>query len=221
MKDKVEARWRETEIANRSRAKADQMVEKINGGAQLSELAAADKLNVQWANGLKRRGNETMPPQACPRRTPQGSAGTAEGKEPTERFVFRVVNINLPTFDASSPDIKPFDDGLKQMSHQLLTEYLIRLKSEIGAHRYQPKRDQPGAGGGGNPDMQIEPTSQAFAQRYTKGSPQVGGRLWWLTWKRRFGVHGHEREADESLLLKSVEGSSIMRGHYSIIQLDR
>lgn len=152
VKDKVEARWRETEIANRLRAKGDQMVEKINGGAQLSELAAADKLNVQWANGLKRRGNETMPPQvvAAVFRTPQGSAGTAEGKEPTERFVFRVVNINLPTFDASSPDIKRLDDGLKRMlAQELLTEYLIKLESEIGT-RINPSAINQALGGGGN-----------------------------------------------------------------------
>jgi len=152
VKDKVEARWRETEIANRLRAKADQMVEKLNSGAQLSELAAADKLNVQWANGLKRRGNETVPQQvvAAVFRTPQGSAGTAEGKEPTERFVFRVVNINVPTFDASSPEVKRLDDGLKRMLKQeLLTEYLIKLESEIGT-RINPNAINQALGVGGN-----------------------------------------------------------------------
>jgi peptidyl-prolyl cis-trans isomerase D len=152
VKDKVEARWRETEIANRLRVKADQIVEKINGGAQLSELAAADKLNVQWANGLKRRGNETIPPQviAAVFRTPQGSAGTAEGKEPTERYVFRVVNTNLATFDASSPDIKRLEDGLKRMlAQELLTEYLIKLESEIGT-RINPSAINQALGSGGN-----------------------------------------------------------------------
>jgi peptidyl-prolyl cis-trans isomerase D len=152
VKDKVEARWRETEIANRLRVKADQIVEKINGGAQLSELAAADKLNVQWANGLKRRGNETIPPQviAAVFRTPQGSAGTAEGKEPTERYVFRVVNTNLATFDTSAPDIKRLEDGLKRMlAQELLTEYLIKLESEIGT-RINPSAINQALGSGGN-----------------------------------------------------------------------
>jgi peptidyl-prolyl cis-trans isomerase D len=152
VKDKVEARWRETEIANRLRFKADQIVEKINGGAQLSELAAADKLNVQWANGLKRRGNETIPPQviAAVFRTPQGSAGTAEGKEPTERYVFRVVNTNLATFDTSAPDIKRLEDGLKRMlAQELLTEYLIKLESEIGT-RINPSAINQALGSGGN-----------------------------------------------------------------------
>jgi peptidyl-prolyl cis-trans isomerase D len=152
VKDKVEARWRETEIATRLRTKADQMVEKLNSGAQLSELAATDKLNVQWANGLKRRGNETIPPQVVSAvfRTPQGSAGSAEGKEPTERFVFRVVNINLPTFEASSPDAKRLDEGLKRMMGQeLLTEYLIKLESEIGT-RINPSAINQALGSGGN-----------------------------------------------------------------------
>jgi peptidyl-prolyl cis-trans isomerase D len=135
VKDKVEARWRDAEIATRLRTKADQMVEKLNGGAQLADLAAADKLTVQWANGLKRNGSEAVPPQVVSAvfRTPQGSAGTAEGKEPTERFVFRVVNINVPSFDATSADIKRIDDGLKQLlSQQLLAEYLVKLETDIG-----------------------------------------------------------------------------------------
>jgi peptidyl-prolyl cis-trans isomerase D len=135
VKDKVEARWREAEIATRLRTKADQMVEKLNGGTQLSDLAAAEKLTVQWANGLKRNGSEAVPPQVVSAvfRTPQGSAGTAEGKEPTERFVFRVVNINVPSFDATSADIKRIDDGLKQLlSQQLLAEYLVKLETDIG-----------------------------------------------------------------------------------------
>jgi peptidyl-prolyl cis-trans isomerase D len=151
VKDRVEARWRDTEIDTRLRAKADQMVEKLNSGTSFTDLAAAEKLNLQWANGLKRRGNETIPSSvvAAVFRTPKGSAGSAEGKSATERFVFRVVNIALPSADASAEDVKRIDDTLKQMlGQELFTEYLIKLENELGSHINPSVMNQ--ALGGGN-----------------------------------------------------------------------
>jgi peptidyl-prolyl cis-trans isomerase D len=145
VKEKVEARWRENEIETRLRAKADEMVKKIDGGAKLADLAATDKLNVLWANNLKRRGSDALPSQviAAVFRTPQGSAGTAEGKDPTERVVFRVINVNVPTFDAASPDVKRLEDALRRVfGEELLTEYLIKLEAEIGTRVNQSAINQ-------------------------------------------------------------------------------
>ncbi len=151
VKDRVEARWREDEIAKRLRVKAEDMVKKLDSGAQLSEIAAADKLQVKWANGLKRRGSETLPPQviAAVFRTPKGSTGTAEGKDASERIVFHVVSITVPTFDASSADAKRLDDALRRvLSEELLTEYIIKVEAEIGTRINQAVLNQ--ALGSGN-----------------------------------------------------------------------
>jgi peptidyl-prolyl cis-trans isomerase D len=145
VKDKVEARWRENEIDARLRAKADEMVKKLDSGAQLSELAAADKLQVQWANGLKRRGSDTLPQHviATVFRTPKGSAGTAEGKVPAERIVFRVISVSVPDFDASSADVKRLDEALRRvLGEELLTEYLVKLETEIGTRINQSAINQ-------------------------------------------------------------------------------
>jgi peptidyl-prolyl cis-trans isomerase D len=145
VKDKVEARWRENEIETRLRAKADEMVKKLDSGAQLSELAAADRLQVQWANGIKRRGNDTLPQHvvATVFRTPKGSAGTAEGKQPTERIVFRVMSVSVPDFDPSSADVKRLDEALRRvLGEELLTEYLVKLETEMGTRINQSAVNQ-------------------------------------------------------------------------------
>lgn len=145
VKDRVEARWREDEIAKRLHVKAEDMVKKLDSGAQLSEIAAADKLQVKWANGLKRRGSETLPPQviATVFRTPRGSAGTAEGKDASERIVFHVVSITVPTFDATSADAKRLDDALRRvLGEELLTEYIIKVEAEIGTRINQAVLNQ-------------------------------------------------------------------------------
>jgi peptidyl-prolyl cis-trans isomerase D len=152
VKDKVEARWRQGEIEAKLHAKADEMVKQINGGSKLADVAAADKLQVQWANNLKRQGNPTIPAQvvAVVFDTAQGSAGTAEGKEPTERIVFQVTNINVPPFDPNSPEAKRIDDALKRMQgEEMLMEYLARTASEIGTSVNQNVLNQ--ALGTGNP----------------------------------------------------------------------
>ena len=135
VKDKVEARWRQGEIEAKLRAKADEMVKQINGGTKLADLAATDKLQVQWANNFKRQGSPTLPAPvvAAVFETAQGSAGTAEGKEPSERFVFQVTNVNVPPFDPNSPEARKIEDTLKRMlGDEMLMQYLTKTAADMG-----------------------------------------------------------------------------------------
>jgi peptidyl-prolyl cis-trans isomerase D len=135
VKDKVEARWRQGEIESKLRAKADEMVKQINGGTKLADLAAADKLQVQWANNLKRQGSPTLPAQVVTAvfETPQGSAGTAEGRDASERIVFQVTNINVPPFDPNAPEAKKIEDTLKRMlGDETLMQYLQKTAADMG-----------------------------------------------------------------------------------------
>jgi peptidyl-prolyl cis-trans isomerase D len=151
VKDKVEARWRQGEIESKLRAKADEMVKQINGGTKLADLAATDKLQVQWANNLKRQGNPTVPAQVVTAvfETPQGSAGTAEGREPSERFVFQVTGISVPPFDPNSPEAKKIEDTLKRMlGDEALMQYLTKTAADMGVSVNQSVINQAlGAGG--------------------------------------------------------------------------
>ena len=135
VKDKVEARWRQGEIESKLRAKADEMVKQINGGTKLADLAATDKLQVQWANNLKRQGSPTLPAQAVAAvfETPQGSAGTAEGRDASERIAFQVTNINVPPFDPNAPEAKKIEDTLKRMlGDETLMQYLQKTAADMG-----------------------------------------------------------------------------------------
>lgn len=135
VKDKVEVRWRQGEIESKLRAKADEMVKQINGGTKLADLAATDKLQVQWANNFKRQGSPTLAAQVVTAafETPQGSAGTAEGRDPNERVVFQVTNINVPPFDPNTPEAKKIEDALKRMlGDEMLMEYLTKTAADMG-----------------------------------------------------------------------------------------
>src|SRR5262249_51523515 len=134
------------------RAKAEEMVKQINGGTKLADLAATDKLEVQWANNLKRQGNPTVPAQvaAAVFETPQGSAGTADGKEPSERFVFQVTSIKVPAFDPNTPDAKKIEDTLKRMlGDEMLMQYLTKTAADMGISVNQSVINQA-LGTGGN-----------------------------------------------------------------------
>src|SRR5437868_3759543 len=64
VKDQVEARWREQEIATRLEAKATSILDKLKAGATLSDVAAAEHLKVETLSGLK-RGQASAPLSAA------------------------------------------------------------------------------------------------------------------------------------------------------------
>jgi peptidyl-prolyl cis-trans isomerase D len=136
VKDQVETRWRDDQIAARLKAKADEMVEKLKTGTSLAEIASANKLKQEWRPGIKRG----TPPAGIPARavelifrTPKDSAATAEGATSTERIVFRVTEVNVPPLDPASADAKRIDETLRRaQAEDLLGQYVSQLESEIG-----------------------------------------------------------------------------------------
>src|SRR5262249_47150753 len=116
VKDKVEARWRDDEIVKRLTAKVTEMVDKLKGGAKLADLAAANQLKVEHTPWLKRRdASATLPADflAALFKTEKGAPGSSEGKTPTERIVFVVTTVTVPTFTAGNPDTKPIVDAVR------------------------------------------------------------------------------------------------------------
>src|SRR3954452_11722031 len=59
VKDQVAARWRDDQVASRLRAKANEMVQKLNQGGKLADEAARLGLKVETAAGFKR--DATLP----------------------------------------------------------------------------------------------------------------------------------------------------------------
>jgi len=146
VKDQLVTRWREDQIATRLKAVADEMLEKIKGGASFHDVMAASNLKVEWLPGLKR----SAPPQGVPSRameaiftTAKDMAATVEGSTPAERLVFRVSEITVPTLDAQSADAKRMQDELRRaMSEDLLSQYVSRLESDVGVKINQAALNQ-------------------------------------------------------------------------------
>jgi peptidyl-prolyl cis-trans isomerase D len=134
---RVEERWREDQIAERLKAKAAEMVDKLKTGASLNDVASAEGLAVQTTFGLKRAGNAgSMPPAVIEAvfATAKGEPGSAEGKEATERVVFRLTDVSVPAFDTSSSEGKRIDDTTRRaLTEDLLAQYVSQLQNELGA----------------------------------------------------------------------------------------
>ena len=77
VKDQVEARWRDDEIATRLKTKATEMLDKLKAGTSFADVAAADKLKVEWRPGIKRSGPPPGLSAAARRRGFQDAAGSA------------------------------------------------------------------------------------------------------------------------------------------------
>jgi len=136
VKDKVEARWREDEIANRLRTKATDMVQKLGQGGKLAEEASGIGLKVETAAGFRRDAALPGVPEGLVTasfRTAKDAAGQTPGTGGTDWFVFRVTDVTAPPVDLASSEMKNLKDTLQRgMSDEQLTQYVAKLKKDIG-----------------------------------------------------------------------------------------
>ena len=110
VKDQVEARWREQEIATRLDAKATEILDKLKAGSTLAEIAAQDRLKVETLDRPQARRSpparfrrRPSMPSSAPRRT--RSARPMPGSR-AKQIVFRVTDIVVPSLDMASEDAK-------------------------------------------------------------------------------------------------------------------
>jgi peptidyl-prolyl cis-trans isomerase D len=138
VKDKVEAGWREEEIATRLRAKAMQLLDKVKGGSSLADAAAADGLTMQTATGLKR--GTTFPPFSARAmdkifRSPKDMPVIADAEQAGDQVVFRVTEIAAPATDMKSAEAKSIADALnRSFSEDVFEQYVAQVKSDIGVN---------------------------------------------------------------------------------------
>jgi peptidyl-prolyl cis-trans isomerase D len=136
VKDKVEASWREDEIAKRLKDKAAQIMDKLKAGSSLAEVAAADGLKVETISGLKR--GAASPPLSAPATeklfvTPKDAVANAEAEQLGDQVVFRVTDIVVPKTDMSSAEVKTITQNLtRSLSEDVFTQYITKVQSEIG-----------------------------------------------------------------------------------------
>jgi peptidyl-prolyl cis-trans isomerase D len=136
VKDQVEAKWREDQIASRLRTKATEMVQKLDQGGKLADEAAAAGLKVETATAFKRDASLPAVPAtviSAAFRTAKDGSGQTAGAGPSQWVVFRVTDIIVPPIDLASDDIKKLKQALERsLTDELLAEYVTRLESDIG-----------------------------------------------------------------------------------------
>ncbi len=136
VKDQVEARWREQEVAIRLKAKAAEILDKLKAGAAFAEVAAANGLKVETSTGIKRA--DAAPPLSAATvdaifRTPKGGFDSAEAAQAADQIVFHVTDVTVPALDLASDEAKRLRDTLtRTVSEDLLSEYVAKLEAEIG-----------------------------------------------------------------------------------------
>ncbi len=154
VKDQVAAKWREDQIASRLRAKATEMVQKLDQGGKLADEAASAGLKVETAAGFRREGSVPGVPAgviAAAFRTAKDGAGQAVGNSPEEYFVFRVTDVTVPPVDLASDDIKKLKTSLERsLEDELIAQYVTKLESDIGTTINEAALAQATGAGGSN-----------------------------------------------------------------------
>ena len=146
VREQVATRWRDDEIAKRLQAKSDELLGKLKAGTPIAELATESGVTVQNAKDLQ-RGRPTPNVSAklldAAFTTAKGSAGTAEGDDATQRFVFRVVEVTQPTFDATAPQTQALTSTLQNAySDDVIGEYVTGLEKSLGVSINQEALNQ-------------------------------------------------------------------------------
>jgi peptidyl-prolyl cis-trans isomerase D len=136
IKEQVETRWRDDQVAQRLAAKASEFVDKLKSGVPFAELAAQSGLKVEALWGLK-RGNASGPLSVgaidAVFRTSKDAPGIAQGQNSAERIIFRVTDIKVPNLDPASAEAKRYADTLRQaVGDDLFGQYVDRLEANLG-----------------------------------------------------------------------------------------
>jgi peptidyl-prolyl cis-trans isomerase D len=136
VKDQIEARWRDDQIASRLRSKATDLVQKLGQTGSLADEAASLGSKAETATGLKRDGSVPGLPSsviAAVFRTAKDSVAQAEGQGNTERIVFRVTDITVPPVDFASEETKKLKASLQRtLADEQLAAFVNKLEKDIG-----------------------------------------------------------------------------------------
>ncbi|PPQ20458.1 peptidylprolyl isomerase [Bradyrhizobium sp. AC87j1] len=136
VRDQVEARWRQDQIATKLKAKATEMVQKLEGGGKLADEAAAIGAKVETATGFKRDDTPASVPAAVVSaafRTAKDGVGQTPVTGGTEVIVFRVTDIVEPAVDAASDAVKKLKESLdRAQTEEQVASYVNKLETDIG-----------------------------------------------------------------------------------------
>ncbi len=136
VKDQVEARWRDDQIASRLKTRATEIVQKLDQGGKLADEAAAAGLKVETASGFRRDASLPGVPAGAITaafRTAKDGVGQTAGTGASEWIVFRVTDVSVPPVDLASDDMKKLRTTLERgLTDEQVAQYVTKLESDIG-----------------------------------------------------------------------------------------
>lgn len=136
VRDQVEARWRQDQIATKLKAKATEMVQKLEQGGKLADEAAAIGVKVETATGFKRDDSPAGVPAtvvSAAFRTAKDGVGQTAVSGGSEVIVFRVTDIVEPAVDAASDAVTKLKDSLdRALTEEQVASYVNKLETDIG-----------------------------------------------------------------------------------------
>src|SRR3982075_2761268 len=136
VRDQVEARWREDQIAGRLRTKATEMVQKLEHGGNLADEAAAAGSKVETASGFRRDASLPGVPASANTaafRSAKDGVGQTAGAGASEWIVFRVTDVSVLPVDLASDDMKKLKDTLERgLTDEQVAQYVTKLETDIG-----------------------------------------------------------------------------------------
>jgi len=155
VKDQVAAAMRADTTDKRLADKAAELVKKLKDGAQLSKIAADEKLELKHDSNVRRTGADGFEPQAIVAVFNQPDKGAGSVAAPGGRMVFQILETATPDFNADSDANREMAKQLKAvLADDILTEYVARLQKDFGVRINDAAvRAAIGSGGGGGADQ--------------------------------------------------------------------
>ncbi|MCA1469954.1 SurA N-terminal domain-containing protein [Bradyrhizobium sp. IC3195] len=136
VRDQVEARWRQDQIAAKLKAKATEMVQKLDAGGKLADEAAAVGAKVETAASFKRDDSPAGVAGtvvAAAFRTAKDGIGQTAVSGGSEVIVFRVTDIVDPAVDIASDAVKKLKESLdRAQTEEQVASYVNKLETDIG-----------------------------------------------------------------------------------------
>ena len=136
VKDQVEAKWREDQISDKLRAKATEMVQKLEQGGTLAAEASAVGTKVETVKDFRRDVSPAGVPSSVVTaafRTPKDGVGQTPDAGGIAWIVFRVTDVSVPQVDAASDEMKKLKDTLQRgLTDEQVAQYVTKIESEIG-----------------------------------------------------------------------------------------
>jgi peptidyl-prolyl cis-trans isomerase D len=112
------------------------MVQKLEQGGTLAEVAAAVGAKVETATGFRRDASLSGVPSAvitAAFRTAKDGVGQTPGAGGNEWIVYRVTDVTVPPVDTASEELKKLKETLQRgMSDEQIGQYVTKIESEIG-----------------------------------------------------------------------------------------